>query len=259
MLVTIVTPSLNSERYIEETLRSIWTDDAIPGETLEHIVVDGESTDGTLEIVSRYPSKIIVGRDGGMYEAINKGLEAATGEIFGYINSDDQLTSTALTEVTSALGKDSDHRWVVGAVILMDASGKELAVLRPPRWLSPTRFRALGWNCFPQPSTFYRTEFARELGGYNATYRLAADYDFAVRALNAERPLYISRPLSHFRLHESNLSKDHQAIETEARSIAAQPPMSTVLRCWLQLLTKVQVNITNPRWAIGKVSGSLRY
>lgn len=259
MLVTIVTPTFNSERYIEETLRSIWTDDAIPGETLEHIVVDGESTDRTVEIASRYPSEIIVGRDGGMYEAINKGLHAAKGEIFGYVNSDDQLTSTALAEVTSALGGQSDRRWVVGAMIFTDAAGRDLAVLRPPRWLSPARFRALGWNCFPQPSTFYLTEFARELGGYDTSYKLAADYDFAIRALDKERPLYVHRPLSRFRLHEFNLSKDHRAIEAEARAIAFEPPMSTTRRRWLKLLTKVQVNTTNPRWAIGKLTGSLRF
>jgi glycosyltransferase involved in cell wall biosynthesis len=259
MLITIVTPTLNSERYIEETLRSIWTDDTIPGETLEHIVVDGESTDRTVEIASRYPSEIIVGRDGGMYEAINKGLQAAKGEIFGYVNSDDQLTAAAVAEVRTGLGQESDHQWIVGPVVMMDANGRDLAVLRPPRWLSPARFRALGWNCFPQPSTFYRTKFARELGGYDATYRLAADYDFAMRALDAARPLYASRPLSRFRLHESNLSKDHQAIETEARAIASEPSMSATRRRWLQLLTKVQVNTTNPRWAIGKLTGSLRY
>lgn len=259
MLITIVTPTLNSERYIEETLRSIWTDDAIPGETLEHIVVDGESTDNTVEIASHYPSEIIVGRDGGMYEAINKGLEAANGEIFGYVNSDDQLTSTAVTAIRAGLGQESDHRWIVGPVIMMDADGRDLAVLRPPRWISPARFRALGWNCFPQPSTFYRTEFARELGGYNTKYRLAADYDFAMRALDAARPLYASRPLSRFRLHESNLSKDHQAIRAEARVIAFEPSISAMRKRWLQLLTKVQVNTANPRWAIGKLIGSVRY
>jgi glycosyltransferase involved in cell wall biosynthesis len=259
MLITIVTPTLNSERYIEDTLRSIWTDDAIPDETLEHIVVDGESTDNTVEIASRYPSKIIVGRDGGMYEAINKGLQSANGEIFGYVNSDDQLTPIALTEVRSALGRDSDHRWVVGAMIFTDVRGKDLAVLRPPRWLSPARFRALGWNCLPQPSTFYRTDFARELGGYNTTYRLAADYDFAMRALDAERPLYVRQPLSRFRIHESNLSKDHQAIEAEARAIAEQPSMNIMLRRWLQLLTKVQLNTTNPKWAFGKLVGLVQH
>ena len=87
--VSIITPTLNSERYLEETLTSLWSD---PGVDLEHIIVDGGSTDLTLDIASRYPGRVISDPDDSMYEAINKGLEVATGEIFGYVNSDDQLT-----------------------------------------------------------------------------------------------------------------------------------------------------------------------
>jgi glycosyltransferase involved in cell wall biosynthesis len=259
MLVTIVTPTLNSERYVEETLQSVWSGDDRPGETLEHIIVDGGSTDRTLEIVGRYPSKVITGRDGGMYEAINKGLEAATGDIFSYINSDDQLMRGTLTTVRDIFARHPDCRWLVASTMMIDADGKDLALLRPPRWLSPARFRAIGWNCLPQQSTYCRTAFARELGGYDATYQLAGDYDFAMRALDQERPIYAPGPLSRFRLHAANLSKDREAIDAEARAVATKDPFNPWWRLWLGFLTKVQVNASNPKWALGKTVGFMEY
>ena len=260
MKLSIITPALNAEEFIERTLQSIWSANDLGSRAdLEHIVVDGESTDATVDIVSRYPSKVLTGRDGGMYEAINKGLEAATGDVFGYVNSDDEVAAGALSLVVDAFERHPDREWLIAPMIMMDAEGSDLAMLRPPRWLSATRFRALGWNCLPQPSTFYRTEFARSLGGFDSSYRLIADYDFAIRARDAERPIYVGRPLTRFRLHETNLSKDHEAMSAEGRRLGSARGIPTVRRALLKWTTKAQINLTNPRWALGKRSGRVRY
>lgn len=260
MLISVVTPALNSERYIRETLESIWTTPgAEPGETVEHIIVDGGSTDQTLSIASEYPSRILTGQDSGMYDAINKGLAAATGDVFGYVNSDDEVTREWLDVVSTSLARSSSSRWMVGPTIIIDGAGEEQATLRPPRWLTAARFGALGWNCLPQPSTFFRTDFARELGGFDTTFKLAGDYDLFMKAMMVERPRYAFVPLTRFRLHDANLAKNHDAMAAEARRVASRVQMPPIRRLALRWLTKLQINATNPRWLLGKRKGTVNY
>src|SRR5204863_5121141 len=85
--VGVVTPTLNAERYLERTLRSIWSQQG-DGLRVRHVIVDGFSTDGTVEIAKRFPSEVVVAKDGGMYEAVNRGMAAVRGDIIGYINAD---------------------------------------------------------------------------------------------------------------------------------------------------------------------------
>ena len=256
MKISIVTPTLNAERFFRTTLDSIWADH---GAEIEHIVVDGGSTDGTLDIAAEYPARVITGKDGGMYEAINKGLAAVTGDVFGYVNADDEVPAGAFAALTEALGRDPGAGWVVSPTVFIDANGQELATLRPPRRMSPRRFRALGWNCIPQPSTYWLTAFAREVGEFDTTYRMAGDYDYLIRSLDRQRPLYVPTPLSRFRLHDANLSLAHDAIAAESRRITAEPPMPGAVRLALRWATKLQLNVMNPRWALGKRTGRVRY
>lgn len=259
MLITVVTPTFNSERYVRSTLESIWTDDSIPGENVEHIVVDGGSDDRTLAIVAEYPSKVITGRDRGMYDALNKGLAAMTGDVFGYVNSDDEVTEGGLRAVREAFGRAPSVNWLTAPSIIIDGEGKALATLRPPRWLSAERMRALGWNCFPQPSTYFRADFVRRLGGFPEDLRLAGDYDLFLRALERQRPIYLRKPLSRFRLHETNLTKNHEAMYAESDRIADAGQMNRGLYLLRRWSTKLQVNAISPRWALGKRTGRVRY
>lgn len=256
MRVSIITPTLNSERYLEETLISLWDDPSID---LEHIIVDGGSNDLTLGIASRYPSRVISDPDDSMYEAINKGLENATGDIFGYVNSDDQVTPGGLATVVQSFSDQPHARWLTGPMDFVDEDGLYLATLRPPKPLSPARYRALGWSCFPQPATFFRRDFAQELGGFDTRFRFVADYDFFARALDHETPLYATQTLARFRLHSSNLSKNHAAMEEEAQLVSYAVPMSHLQRVVRRTATKLQVNLSNPGWAVGKRTGRVAY
>ena len=100
--ITLVTPCFNSAKYIEQTILSIIKQDY---ENLEYIIIDGGSTDGTVEIIQKYEDKIaywVSEPDNGQSEAINKGIAKATGDIFNWVNADDYLESNALSQVAKA-------------------------------------------------------------------------------------------------------------------------------------------------------------
>jgi len=257
--ITIVTPTLDAGRYLRPLLESLWSQPESPL-ALEHIIVDGGSRDDTLAIATSYPSQVIAETAGNMYDAINDGLARARGDLFGYVNADDELLPTTLRDVTRAFARHPTAQWLVAPMVHIDDHGRTLATLRPPRWLSADRYRALGWNCFPQPSCFFRTALVRRLDGFRTEYGLAADYDLCARALARAQPLYLHAPLSRFRLHHANLSKrSRPRMLSEARTVAHDSDMSHWRRRALRLVTKLQINITNPQWALGKLTGRIHY
>jgi hypothetical protein len=160
--------------------------------------------------------------------------------------------------VLDAFRRHPGRRWLVAPTVFVDEHGAELAVLRPPRFLSAARYRTLGWSCLPQPSTFLRTELMRELGGFDTSYRLAGDYDLFARALDRTAPLHLSRPLSRFLLHRESLTSTRtREMRAESQRIERQSHMPFPRHMLLKLLTKVQVNASNPGWAWGKLRGRI--
>ena len=107
MKVTIITVTLNSERFLEDCIKSVISQDY---ENIEHIIIDGQSTDATLNIIAKYASHIsywISEKDSGMYDAINKGMKVATGDIIGTVNSDDMLAApNVITEIVNAFNRE---------------------------------------------------------------------------------------------------------------------------------------------------------
>src|SRR5687767_14913471 len=121
--ITIVTPSFNQAQYLEQTLRSVLDQDY---PNLDYIVVDGGSTDGSVEIIRRYADRLswwVSEKDDGQSHAINKGFARAGGEVFGYINSDDILYPGALDAVARAYGAGAE--WMIGWVMTVEQDGGE--------------------------------------------------------------------------------------------------------------------------------------
>src|SRR6185437_11662219 len=144
MLVTVVTPTLNAIAYLEACIRSVQSQ-AGPNVTVEHIVADGGSTDGTVELARSMGVTVLEGKDGGLYEADNKATLAAKGELIGYLGSDDLLLPGALEAVVKTYERDR-RPWVVGGLRWIDAEGRSLGDLAaPPRWMTRHMLAALGW------------------------------------------------------------------------------------------------------------------
>lgn len=179
--LSIVTPTLNSVRYFEECLQSIHGSPP-PEITIQHIVVDGGSEDGTLDLARRYPCLVIRDEDEGLYEAMNIGIRRADGDVIGILNSDDSLIPGALAAVAAWYGRRRAE-WAAGGIRWIDADGAVRAKLpAPPGWMPLRMFASLGWNCLHHGATFIMRDFYSRIGEYDTSYPIAADYDNAGRS-----------------------------------------------------------------------------
>jgi glycosyltransferase involved in cell wall biosynthesis len=177
-LVSIITPSLNQGRYIAAAIRSI-RGQAYPH--VEHIIVDGGSTDSTIEIIKHaehtYPMRWLSEPDTGMYEAINKGLHLARGELFSYLNADDRYFPWTISTIVEAFRKHPDVGFVFGDMLnLREGSGTELLLYPPFRLSYVSRIGFLG-----QPTVFWRRRVRDEIGPFDESLKFVSDCDYWIR------------------------------------------------------------------------------
>jgi len=198
-LVSIVTPSLQQGRFLEATLRSVAGQDY---RRVEHIVVDGGSTDETLEVLERHPEvRWISEPDDGQADAINKGFAMAGGEILAWLNADDVYLPGAISAAVDALAL-SGAALVYGGWQQIDDEGRTLREV-PVR---PFDYRELleGRNLIAQPAAFFTREAFDAVGGLDRSFRYAMDYELWLRLGKYGEVRTIERPLAAFRLHESS-------------------------------------------------------
>ena len=199
--VSIVTPSYNQGQYLEETIRSVLLQ-GYPD--LEYIIVDGGSTDNSVDIIRKYEPWIswwVTEKDKGQADAINKGLARSTGEVFQFINSDDLLAQNAVQVVAKSI---EGYHAVAGVVVDFDPDGTRTRLAS--RNLKPVNFitRPSGY-LYHQPGVWLRTEYIRALGGFNPMYRYKFDWELQLRYLERwSRVAYIDDTLALFRLHETS-------------------------------------------------------
>ena len=253
----IATPTLNAERFLEDTLRSVWNQRSEEID-VDHVVVDGGSTDRTIQIASRFPSRTLAASDGGMYEAINRGLDLVRGDIVGYINADDELAPDALATVLSAFQRRPDVQWVCGRVEYIDASGRALATMKPVR-LSIRSYVGLGWSCIPQPTVWFRRSFFGRVCPFDTAYRNCADYDLYSRALGIQHPLILDEVLARFRLHDGQLSHRADVMERESSMVQERYGGSGVASLVSGRLLSLRLNARNPSWLVAKKRGRIRF
>lgn len=215
--LTIITPSFNQAGFVERTIRSVldqeWPD-------LEYIVVDGGSTDGSVEIVERYRDRLalfISEPDSGQTDALNKGLRAATGDVVAYINSDDYYLPGAF-ERAMKLMSETGALWMAGAARFIGPDGERIATWRaqPPRGGRQVWVRA-PWGV-PQASTFWRREAFDRYGLFREDMHYVFDTEFGLRlALNGHLPATLHDELSVRVIHEQAKSWDRTPFFAEQR------------------------------------------
>jgi glycosyltransferase involved in cell wall biosynthesis len=178
MKVSVITPVFNCAAYLEGCIASIR---AQTHPDLEHIVVDGGSTDGTLEILRGHSHLVWTsGHDAGMYDAINKGIHMSQGEVLAYLNADDRYYPNSVELAVKAFRCDQDLDFVYGDCQYVDQLGGKLFRLRPLPYSLARRARRMVW---PQPTCFWRKRAHARVGFFDATMRNCGDYDFFCRLL----------------------------------------------------------------------------
>jgi glycosyltransferase involved in cell wall biosynthesis len=198
-LVSIITPSYNQARFLKQTIDSVLSQDY---PTLEYIIVDGGSTDGSLEIIQQYTDQLawwVSEPDQGQTDAINKGFAHAHGEIFAWLNSDDTYQPGAITQAVEFILAHPEAALVYGDANLIDENGN--AIGRFPARQTNLAGLLRGSVHIPQQATFFWARYWRQVGPLDPSFHFAMDYDLWVRLAKLAPLLYIPRLWANFRLH----------------------------------------------------------
>lgn len=205
---TIIVPTYNCEKYLEQALESIAIQEH-NGKT-QVIVVDNCSCDKTREIAQKYHTEIICETDTGEPDAINKGMKRAKGDVVTWLDSDDIFEPLAFKRVEVIFESHPQRLWLYGKSYFIDAEGKKIRRLITRAKESLQRnysYDKLCKLCFiPQPSVFMRRSLQMIVGELNIDYRLIFDYEYWLRAGQFNDPLFVDSYLSSMRAHDGSLS-----------------------------------------------------
>jgi glycosyltransferase involved in cell wall biosynthesis len=228
--ISLVTPVWNSARYLEATLRSVLSQ-GYPN--LEYIVVDGGSTDGSLDIIRKYAPQLNAWGsepDRGMYDAINKGFARSSGDLMGWISATDMLHAGSLFVIGSVFRTFPQVEWITGRPTGFSDDGMAAEILKLRRW-SRWAFLAGANRYIQQESTFWRRSLWERAGGrVDDSRRNASDFELWVRFFRYARLYSVDALIGGFRSHPDsiglqNLAECHriheEIIENEVASMKA--------------------------------------
>ena len=210
-LVSIVTPSFNQAPYLEVAMTSV-LEQVYPN--IEYILIDGGSTDASVEIIKRHANKItywVSEPDRGQTDAINIGFSRATGKYLAWLNADDRFRPNAVAEAVDFLETHSEVGMVYGNADYIDSQGRVVGQFRAAQ----TDYAALrrGYVHIPQQAAFWRRELWQQVGPLDPSFTFAMDYDLWVRLAKISKLQYLPHPWAQFRMHAESktLQNDQRA------------------------------------------------
>ncbi len=243
MKISIITPSLNQAPFLERTIASVLSQ---RGDfELEYLVVDGGSTDGSAEILRRHADRLTyrIEPDRGQADAVNKGLRAATGDVLGWVNSDDLLYPGALARVAAAFRARPELAWLHGRCEIVDEQDRPIR-----RWVSAykdlrcrrySRRALLVENFVSQMTVFWRSSAMERVGLLDASMRYGFDYDLWLRLSALGDPLYLTDRIAAFRWYAASKSGSgfERQFEEDYAAFARHAPPDRLLRLRKRLRT----------------------
>jgi glycosyltransferase involved in cell wall biosynthesis len=201
--VSIITPSYNQGRFLEQTICSVLEQDY---PNIEYIIVDGGSKDESVDVIRKYENRLawwVSEKDKGHADALNKGFARASGEIMAWLNSDDTYMPGTVSQAVEILKARPQVGMVYGDANLIDEEGRWIGKFASKQ----TSYRAMlrGSVHIPQATTFWRTDIWRQVGPLDLSLFFSFDYDFWVRTSKVSELLYVPHLWANFRMH--NLGK----------------------------------------------------
>lgn len=215
-LVSIVTPSFNQVQFLEKTIHSVLSQTYQP---IEYIVMDGGSTDGSIEIIRKYAGQLAYWqslKDLGQTDAINQGFKRSKGKILAWINSDDTYLPGAIGEAVAYLVENPQYGMVYGDANFIDEN--DAVIGRFPAAQTDLKKLRRGYVHIPQQAAFFRKSLWDQAGPLDASFYFAMDYDLWVRLAGFAPIKYVPSIWANFRLH------------SDAKTIAADD------RCWPEMI-----------------------
>ena len=199
-LVSIVTPSFNQAQYLEQTLRSVLEQEYA---RIEYIVIDGGSTDGSVELIKKYEDRLgywVSEKDSGQAEAINKGLARATGEIVAWINSDDFYFPGAIASAMRVFEAYPEAGLVYGDTVAVDETGEFIHYPKYAQWGLED---LLTFNIIGQPAVFMRRDILLKAGFLDPSFHFLLDHQLWIRMASHAPMMYVPERWAAGRFHES--------------------------------------------------------
>lgn len=259
MLVTVVTPTLDAIDYLQQCIDSVRRN-VSPGIEIEHIIADGGSVDGTLELadacglhVLRRPGESLVAR-------MNEASLNSSGQLIGMLGADDVLLDGAMKWIVQAY-RESDRPWVIGGIRWIDENGRSLGGYKaPPMWMTATMCASHHSGPIPQVATYFSREFFTQLGGFDQSYSFFSDNELFVRALAKAAYARLARPVACYRRTGRNHSFVNRGnSSSEQHRLRAQfgPKSELEAQFWCYAL-RLWFNLSNPEWLMYKLANRAR-
>jgi glycosyltransferase involved in cell wall biosynthesis len=202
--ISLITPSLNQGQFIEETIQSVLSQNY---PNLEYLVMDGGSSDNTIDVLKRYSNQLkwISEKDTGQTNAINKGLRMASGDIVAYLNADDLLLPGTLLKIAQLFMEHPQTMWITGQCRIIDENNREIRKLITAYknlWLRLSHPSILLITDYiSQPATFWRANLMSEMGYLDENLHYVMDYEYWLRLYTKYPPMFIPEYLAAFKIH----------------------------------------------------------
>ena len=232
--ISIITPSFNQGKYLERTIQSVLNQGY---ENLEYIIVDGGSTDGSIELIKKYQENIaywISEKDEGQSEAINKGLRVATGDLVAWQNSDDIYFPGAFDEVAKSYRNSKEVDLFIGNMNLINEDDQ---IIQELKYVEPTYKSLIAEGMvLTNQAAFWRRNIHNKIGYLNESLHYGFDYEWFLRVLNFGNAIHINKTLGGLRMHNETKTYNFQEqFKLEYDQILGDKKVSSIHRYKYQL------------------------